>query len=235
MTKINPIIILGALVLITLIAGGLLLPSILGAIADFIKDLGEQYRAWVPNAGNAGNNTDYALLSLTITYADGQTREFKPDAFSILPFTIVDPEGEVISLTFTAKAKVTYSGTLASWGVQANLYGLLRNPQGGKIGRDYLFSKTMNPTGTSWPSGEEKQIVTETVQASAIETMLKDNDAPSGEYYLDAGLAMTLNINFHDQTSDQALGTTKIRWDFQYDQTLSEIESLQVTITYSHS
>jgi len=182
------------------------------------------------------NESFSGLLSVTINYADGTTKEYKPTPLSMLPMDIFDGGKKVSSLDLTVYATiVSEKAVVSSW--KAITYIDVYAYEGtSRIGSSYFRHYAFIPTGDIWTSGEEKEIAQKTIQASDIDGYMNANGKPEGTFSLRFEASMELTATFSDGTSEVVSGKTTGEWAF----TITPAEPIplrisSVSLRISHS
>lgn len=203
-------------------------PSVLQAGSDAFKGLGDWVREgfetdtsdtdfW--NFTGTQETTGFFQISGVVYYVDGSKREFKADTFSILPLSIYDEtDKEVAKIVFNIWIQLTFDGQLTHWDT-TNLYWSAVD------GLETVENGNFAKSGSTWTSGEEKNIFSIVIEAGDIEQILHQ-EAP---YTLRTKATCQLNAEFSDGTTEYEEAEATTTWDFTYE--TDHIKGLKMTIT----
>lgn len=225
------IIVIGMVLIVALVMSG---PISMG-FSNFLSEAWDQWKQLCGQISGATNGTAYSTIGVTIHYADGTTREFKPKPAGIFPLTILD-EGEINFLSVEVYCTANMEGTVNSW----NLEGFFRATiyqKGTNVLVGYVYNlnfPTASTSGSAWANGESKLMISIDITAIQIENTLEAGSFPEGDYKLKLYSEMTsLSMSFTDGTTDVLdqfyLPKYTITWDFTY--SLMGITSVALSIS----
>ena len=162
----------------------------------------------------------------TVNFADGSTQTYGSTELSLLPLTITDTSGKEISsieVAFLARLEVT--GQVSQWSVAGKQHcEVYKKPE--TVPREsstYTFSES----GSTWTSGETKQLSLVTVTSSQIEGAIEQHG--TGEWFWQITGLMSVDVTFADGTTEEAEATAPaVGLTFIY--TTGGIESFTISI-----
>ena len=162
---------------------------------------------------------------ITVRFEDGTSKTFKQSSASLTPLSITISGREIKGIYIDLKATLVTSGTVSSWSVtgtrQIEMY---KKPQ--------TVPKTSSTgdvaaSGSSWPSGEEKQIDDRlTIEKKTIEDVAQQYG--DGTYQWQVIGRLTVDATFSDGKTQKASTSAIGRIDFTY--VAGGIQSFTVTV-----
>jgi len=155
-------------------------------------------------------------LEIVVNYVDGsQSEPYKQSSqFSLIQmYTLIDmSDKEIENFAVRLLANLKTSGTVTSWqiigSIQTEVY---KTPETvPKTSATYEFDKS----GTTWISGEEKELRSFTLQWSQVEAALIEFGA--GDWSIQFNGYTSINVDFDDGTIDTADAEAHISMVFEY-------------------
>ncbi|MCW4016763.1 MAG: hypothetical protein NWF06_10370 [Candidatus Bathyarchaeota archaeon] len=170
-----------------------------------IFSVGSGY-VWVVDA-DAVSGFDGAQTGFTIVvnYEEGDPVTYEHAVFSLAPFEISDSSGRTIeSIDIYLYATLNTEGTVSSWSVsggqQVEVY------KGSETAPKTSSTIEISESGSSWSSGERKQISFVSLHWSQIEAAVQQYGA--GDWTIQVLADLQISVEFSDGSEDIASAST---------------------------